>query len=95
MFRSIEEDATKVLAAVKCDIEDLRSGTRTRTIMTKKHMIYAYLRKECGYSWHEIADYCHKDHSTIINSVKNNTKLYELHRVELLKLTQDTCIHLC
>ena len=52
-------------------------------------MVYSYLRHEKGYSWQEIGDYCHKDHSTIVKVVKKNTKLYSIHRESVVNKTQD------
>jgi len=89
IFKSIEQYGEEVLNAVNLSIEDLRSRRKTRTISAKKHMIYAYLRNECGYSYEEIGEYCHKDHSSIVSSVKNNTKLYKIHRETIIKKTQE------
>jgi len=89
LFKRIEDDGTAVLQALDMDLGDLRSSVRTRTISAKKAMIYSHLRQIGGYSWHEIGEYCHKDHSTIIKVVKKNTKLYALHSKTITKKTQD------
>lgn len=88
IFRRIEDDGSVVLNALDLDLGDLRSSVRTRTIAAKKAMVYSHLRQIGGYSWHEIGEYCHKDHSTVVKVVKKNTKLYALHGKTILKKTQ-------
>lgn len=91
IFKCIGDDGSVVLQVLGLDLGDLRSSARTRTITAKKAMVYGYLRHEKGYSYTEIGDYCYKDHSTIISSVKKNTKLYKIHRETMIKKTQEFC----
>lgn len=91
IFKCIGDDGSVVLQVLGLDIGDLRSRLKTRTISSKKAMVYGYLRHEGGYSYQEIGDYCYKDHSTIVESVKKNTKLYKIHRETILKKTQEFC----
>lgn len=89
LFKRIEDDGTAVLSALDMGLDELRSSVRTRTISAKKAMVYSHLRQIGGYSWHEIGEYCHKDHSTVVKVVKKHTKLYALHGKTILKKTQD------
>ena len=89
LFKRIEDDGSAVLQVLGLDIGELRSSVRTRTISGKKAMVYSHLRNVGGYSWHEIGDYCYKDHSTVVKVVKKNTKLYALHSKTITKKTQD------
>jgi chromosomal replication initiation ATPase DnaA len=72
MHRTIEDDAQYALTLLNLDISDVLLSRGTRSIMNKKKLLYCYLRLECGYSWHEIGNYCNKDHSTILKVVNKH-----------------------
>ena len=76
---SIEDDAQEALQVLHLSLEELRMTRGSRSITDKKKLLYSYLRKIKGYSWHEIANYCHKDHSTIVKTVQSSVKLWEKH----------------
>lgn len=87
-LRCIEEDARHIINCVNLSLDDLRTSIRTRTIAHKKLMIYCYLRLDCGYSSPEIANYCHKDHTTILKLVKKHKDMYDKQWRYMLKETQ-------
>ena len=62
-------DLIKLCGDVDLDIGDLVSTNRTKGVALKKQAVYYRLRMSYGLSWTEIADLCHKDHSTIIHGV--------------------------
>lgn len=76
MFRSLEEDAEYILGVVKLSLDELRTTVKTQTIAAKKIVVYCYLRLDCKYSWTEIGNYCHKDHTTILKSVNKHRNMY-------------------
>lgn len=76
---SIEDDAQEALDVLHLSLEELRMLRGSRSITTKKKLLYSYLRKIKGYSWHEIGNYCHKDHSTIVKTVQSSEELWLKH----------------
>jgi chromosomal replication initiation ATPase DnaA len=87
LLLSIEKDGQHVLDVLNLTLEEVRMRRGTRTITHKKKLLYSYLRTDRGYSLHEIANYTHKDHTTILTTVKNSTKLWQEHK-HLLVLNQ-------
>lgn len=77
LFSTIEDDAQRVLGMMKLTLQEVRQRRGTNTIIDKKMMLYCYLRLECKYSLPEIANYCHKDHTTIGLIVKKYKDKYK------------------
>lgn len=77
--RTIQHWGDVILHRLDLDICTLRSSTRTKNISKKKITVYFFLREICGYSFHEVADYCNKDHTTIVKSIDRNKE--ELGRI--------------
>lgn len=63
-------DLLKLCDDIDLDIGDLVAKDGRRGVAHKKQAIYYRLRIGYGMSWHEIADLCHKDHTTIIHNFK-------------------------
>ena len=87
LLLSIEKDAQHVLDVLNLTLEEVRMTRGTRTITHKKLLLYSYLRTYRGYSLHEIANYTHKDHTTILATVKSSTKQWQEHKHLLIKNT--------
>jgi DNA-binding MarR family transcriptional regulator len=89
LFGCIKDDADKAMQVLNLSMDELRGGHNIMSITRKKAMVSCYLRHECGYTLSEIADYCHKDRSSIVYHVKKYTKDYNLHANKLIQLTQE------
>jgi chromosomal replication initiation ATPase DnaA len=76
MHRTIEQDGEFALQLLNLSITDVLLKRGTKSIMDKKKLLYCYLRLECGYSYHEIGDYCDKDHTTILKVVNKHLIKY-------------------
>lgn len=69
---NIQYDTKQALKKLNMTLAELRARRGFKSITDKKKLIYYYLRNIQGYSWSEIADYCHKDHSTLIKTCQKH-----------------------
>ena len=90
MNRTIEQDGEFALQLLNLSITDVLLSRGTMSIMNKKKLLYCYLRIECGYSWHEIGDYCNKDHTTILKVVNKHLIKYRAYSHKLTQRTTQT-----
>ena len=84
IFGSIEEDGESVLELMKIDITGVRVGKTDRTTMSKRAVLFCYLKYHLNYRTCEIADYAHKERSSITRSLKVYKRAWEDNRTELL-----------